>query len=84
MTGQMVSLYSAGTPQSGVAFKPKVYKGKEQHREGKGSPRVFEEVLLFFVHAFNIYVRPDVNVSIISPGGVKASLVCFGVLQTRG
>lgn len=64
---------------------------KEQHRKGKGSPRVFctlehcAQVLLVFVHAFNIYVWFDGNVCIISSWRVKASLLWSGlVLQKHG
>lgn len=37
MTGQMISLYSAGTGEPTVAFKPKVYKGKNNTEKVRDS-----------------------------------------------
>lgn len=62
MTGQVISLYSAGTGEPMVAFKPKVYKGKNNTEKGRDSREYFAlwksraRALLFFVRAFNIYV----------------------------
>lgn len=38
MTRQVISLYSAGTREPVVAFKPKVYKGKN-NTEKEGDPQ---------------------------------------------
>ncbi len=52
----MISLYSADTGESMVAFKPKVYKGKNNTEKVRDSQECFAQVLLVFVHAFNIYM----------------------------
>ncbi len=79
MTGQMISLYSADTGESMVAFKPKVYKGKNNTEKVRDSQECFAQVLLVFVHAFNIYMWFKGKLYIISSERVRVCpcLVCI-------